>query len=410
MSRPSLSFSFLKSKVIFMGFILALSLFVGFSLVLKTPATTEKQWLEALLSESWQYYKTHMMVNTERVESNHYKGTISEGQSYALLKSVWMDDQRTFERTWQWTQAHMRRPNDRLFGWRWGRSESGVEQLLEIENATDADQDIAYALLLASEQWNVPEYRVEAQAIIKDLWRLNVQTVNGKYYLNPGTWEAFQQDYLTLNPSYFAPYVYRTFSRYDAEHAKGWRALAQNIYPTLEACSNLTKNKLPPNWCSVNWETGKISWSDKQGEGSRDFSYDAFRVFWRMAMDASLDDSGHTGKARQYLASHQALQRYWKKHHFLPEGFYSDGTPRTQGHSSNPSSGFALGALLAQNHELSPKALQSLYDSTLKPYYHGEGYWFNSYNDFLHSVIWFHLYTLKPMRVKTKEAKERALL
>ncbi len=358
----------------------------------KSPAIQKGQWLDSTLKTSWQYYKSHMMVNGERVRSNNYKGTISEGQSYALLKSVWMDDPKTFEQTWQWTKNNLRRPNDKLFGWRWGKGARGVYRLLETENATDADQDIAYALLLAGKQWKKPEYIAEAQDIIKDIWRLNVQKVQGKYYLNPGTWKAFQEGYLTLNPSYFAPYVYRHFAHYDKKHAKGWQALAKNIYPTLEACSKLTSNKLPPNWCSINWETGAIGWSDKQGEGSRDFSYDAFRVFWRMAMDDSIDDSDNTGKAKAYLRQHQTLLDYWETNQQLPEGFHPDGSPRNPEASS--SSGFALSALVAQSHVLNPQKSKTLYEKTLKSHYHDEGYWFNTYNDFLHSVIWFHLYSL----------------
>ncbi len=350
---------------------------------------SSEHWVEPILKTSWQYYKNHFMVETQRVRSNHYKGTITEGQSYALLKAVWMNDPVTFQRVWLWTRANMRRPSDHLFGWRWGEDSHGVERLLETENATDADQDIAYALLLAGEQWNRPEYIEEGKAIIHDLWRFNVQRVHGKYYLNPGTWRAFQEDYLTLNPSYFAPYVYRAFARYDTQHALGWQALADNIYPTLEACSDLTANKLPPNWCSVDWDTGKIGWSDKQGEGARDFSYDAFRVFWRMAMDAS---EGSV-EAKNYLATHTALLDAWQTKRYLPEGYHSDGSPRQ---SSKTSSGFALSALLAQNHISTPEPKNDklLYQVTLAPFYHSEGYWLNSYNDFLHSVIWLHLYTV----------------
>ena len=341
--------------------------------------------LKAPLEQSWLFYKAAHMVNGERVRSNHYGGTITEGQSYAMLKAVWLNDPHTFDKVWQWTQKHMARPHDHLLGWRWGTKDNGKTGLIYDENATDADQDIAYALLRAGEQWQKPAYIQDAQAIIGDLWRLNVHQIRGHYYLSPGTWDAFTQDYLTLNPSYMAPYVYRTFAQYDPQHAAGWRALADHIYPTLEACSNLTANRLPPNWCSVDWQTGQIGYSDKQGDDSRHFTYDAFRVFWRMATDARMGSH----KAKAYLANHTALLDYWHQYHTLPEGFRVDGQPY------NPKrSGFAISAMVAQAGALEPANAQTIYNKALHPYYHPEGYWFEGYNDFMQSVIWFHVYTL----------------
>ena len=271
--------------------------------------------------------------------------------------------------------------------------------LIETETATDADQDIAYALLLAGEQWHRPDYTQAAKAIIADLWTTSVQEVRGKYYLSPGTWEGFHDPQaLTINPSYMAPYVYRRFARADTQHAVGWLALAQNVYPTLNACTALITPKLPPNWCAVELKTGEITFSDAQGDGARDFGYDAFRVFWRMAMDAQLDNSGGSGAARRYLAEHSALHQYWQQHNTLPEGFAADGTP----HPTSPS-GFTLSALLSQQHVVAPQQDALMYRRLLKPDYNRQGYWFNDYNDYLHSVIWLHVYTLtlKPSSHRT---------
>ena len=365
------------------------------------------QWFDSLLQTSWQYYKQRFMKKSAlkhsvkhssamgmRVESNNYGGTITEGQSYALLKSVWMNDPETFEATWRWTQEAMSRPEDHLFAWHWGKKTDGTWGVVSEETATDGDQDIAYALILASERWNRPEYLAEARLIMRDLWRINVKQIQGRFYLAPGTWTAFQEDYLTVNPSYLAPYVYRKFADVSevAEQAKNWRALATDSYATLEICSNLTQNQLPPNWCSVDWKTGAIGWSDKQGDGARDFSYDAFRVFWRMAMDEAVDHSGGGGQALTYLRQHQALQAFWQEKGYLPEGFTESAEPRT-----DKLSGFSVSAMLAQDAVLHPEPKQMVkrYREVLAPYYHRYGYWFNDYNDFLHSVIWFHLYGVR---------------
>lgn len=392
MFRPLTRFSFTL-----IGLVLLLGLFASGCQAAGKPVVQPPQsrWqVQPILAESWQFYKDRFLINGERVESNNYGGTISEGQSYALLKAVWMEDPATFQRVWSWTRREMRRPHDALLGWRWGERENGTSGLIEVENATDADQDIAYALLLAGERWGRTEYIRDARRIIADLWRLDVAEIGGRHYLVPGTWEGFRQEYLSLNPSYMAPYVYRKFAQYDTTNAAGWTALADQTYDVLEACADLTRPGLPPNWCAVPWDaqpgTLPIMFSDRQGEGARDFSYDAFRVFWRMAMDARLSPAPGRARAQAFLQKHRHLLTYWEQHQSLPEGFAPDGQPI----GDPPTSGFSLSAALAQSHVLDPSRDAGLYQAMLAPHYHPEGYWFNDYNDFLHSVIWLHLYTL----------------
>jgi endo-1,4-beta-D-glucanase Y len=362
-----------------------------------TGSTTPKNaaWnLPVILRDSWDFYKARFLVDGAHVVSSNYGGTISEGQSYALLKSVWMNDPQTFRKVWNWTKIHLKRPHDHLLGWRWGDGQFGVPLgLMETDNATDADQDIAYALLLAGQKWNEPNYTKDGRDIVTDLWRLNVQAVDGRYYLVPGTWSGFREEYLSLDPSYMAPYVYRHFALYDKAHAAGWNQLADDTYGTLEACTALTRPQLPPNWCAVKWQDDhqgpRIIFSDRQGEGSRDFAYDAFRVYWRMAMDSKLSPSPGKERALAYLKNHQFLLKYWQTHHIMPEGFTSTGQPR-----SKETSGFGMGPVLVLNHFEHPELDGPLYQQTLAPHYHPDGYWFNDYNDFMHSVIWLHLYAM----------------
>jgi endo-1,4-beta-D-glucanase Y len=464
-------------------------------------AKEHAQFLDQQLHESWAYYKTKFMTDQiTHVVSNNYGGTISEGQSYALLKAFWMNEPKTFDGIWQWTKRNMMRSHDHLLGWKWsdgapdwfGRN-TQPRGLIESENATDADQDIAYALLLAGKKWKRPDYTQDGLAMTQDIWRLNVQQVNGRYYLLSGTWEGFSEGgVLTVNPSYFAPYVYQTFALYDKEHAAGWKQLANDIYDTLEACTRLTQPGLPPNWCAIETQskparapesqkseasksdmapkateakkvkmpsaeatpatiqtektashpvsekhikdkaagqpsqTGKseqaakeppsvnngaktavsklppMILSDLQGPGSQDFSYDAFRVYWRMAMDAKLSPPPGREKALSYLKRHPFLLQYWAKNHFSPEGFTAEGKPRDKKHS-----GFSAGPVLIVNHATHLNAKNTpltreqarqekrLYNQVLGKHYHRAGYWFNDYNDFLHSVIWLHLYALQ---------------
>ncbi len=347
----------------------------------------DNSWVADVLKKNWEYYKTNMMANGEHVVSNNYGGTITEGQSYALMRALYNNDKETFDKTYAWTKKNMQtRPNDSLFAWQWGKKADGTNGVVSDYFATDADQDIAYALLQASEKWGDPRYKEEAMPIIRDLWKNAVVQMHGKYFINPGDWEGFTQNYQTLNPSYFAPYVYREFAKHDTANAAGWNALADNIYPTLEAGSNLMANGLPPNWIAVPYDKDTITFSDAQGDGSRNFGYDAYRVFWRMSMDAALGSQ----QAKDYLAKHTALLDEWAKNGRIAENYGPDGKPLGPSNS-----GFTLGSAMAQIGQLDPAKAKEMFDQMLAPHYDpNAGTFFNYYNDFLQSGIWLHLSTL----------------
>jgi len=332
------------------------------------------------MAESWAFYKARHMENNQRVRSQTFNGTISEGQSYALAKALTHNDPQVFDAVYRWTIREMKRPNDTLLGWRWGQLENGKTGLIYDDSAPDADEDIAYYLILAGERWHKPDYIAHAKAMINDFWRLNVQKIGARYYVSSGTWSGFHDGVFTLNPSYFAPYVYRKFAEVDPSHP--WQALAEDIYPTLEACSALTQTGLPPNWCGVTYDTHQIVFSDVQGANARDFSWDAVRVFWRMRVDAAMGSK----PAHEYLANHLWLGHWWNQHHSMPSGFSPMGVPY-------PDDSMSLRtALLAQMAEVEPTQKEQAYKDLLGASYSPEGWWQDPQNDFLQSLVWFALY------------------
>src|SRR5581483_2836031 len=119
-----------------------------------------------LLQSSWEKYKTQFLNKDGRIiDPSQNNITTSEGQSYALLRAVWMDDKDTFDKVWTWTKNDLKRPNDHLFGWRWGKRSSGTYGFIENggdNSASDADSDIALALILASRRWNADSYKSAA--------------------------------------------------------------------------------------------------------------------------------------------------------------------------------------------------------------------------------------------------------
>jgi endo-1,4-beta-D-glucanase Y len=129
----------------------------------------------ALLLETWnEYKKNNIQPSSGRtIDKSQNDLTTSEGESYTMLRSVWMDDKSTFDNSWQFTENNLQRP-DHLFSWKYGKISSGEYGILTSEGgentASDADEDIALSLLMAYSRWNDSKYLQAAQPIITSIW------------------------------------------------------------------------------------------------------------------------------------------------------------------------------------------------------------------------------------------------
>lgn len=223
----------------------------------------------------------------------------SETQSYMLLQAYVANDKETFDKVWQWTKGNIQRPDDALFSWDF-TVKNGVAKIMDANPATDADEDIAYALIKAGERWSDENYIQEARKIIKGIWDKEVVEYNHRFYVVAGNW-ANTHNEIKLNPSYFSPFTYKTFAQYDPEH--DWNKVVYDGYEILDEVSQHNFDKglrvyLPPNWIAVNKKTGKFIPFEGKKE-SYNYSYDAFRTFWRVAMDYNLHKES---KAKEYLS------------------------------------------------------------------------------------------------------------
>src|SRR5581483_2821210 len=153
----------------------------------------------------WNFYK-YTYINDGRVVSHDENDvTTSEGQGYAMLRSVWADDPYEFSAVWNWTKKNLQVRDDHLFVWKW------KEQVLDNHSATDADTDIALALILASRHFNDDSYLAEAQKILDSIWDKEILSVGERCYVVGGDW-AKTEDAPTIHTAYLAPYAYRIFA------------------------------------------------------------------------------------------------------------------------------------------------------------------------------------------------------
>lgn len=341
-----------------------------------------------LLSSSWEKYKDQFINQDGRV-IDYSQGdiTTSEGQSYAMLRAVWIDDKEAFDQIWKWTKENLKRPNDNLFGWRWGLRGDNTYGFLENggeNSASDADSDIALALILARFRWNQDSYEQESKVILKDMWEIETFKIGDKRYLGAGNWSN-TTDGVVINPSYFAPYAWRIFAKVDPEH--DWNLLLDPAYEllSLSGTENLDKELavgLPPDWVMSDPQTGSLEAVNNENL-TTNYAYDATRIPWRIALDHVWFDDP---RAADYLSKHfNYLSDYYAKEGKLVNTYAHDGTPLSD--VENPVTyATALGYLLITDQNLAEKIYQDkvirLYsndDSSFRndlPYYEQNWLWF----------------------------------
>lgn len=284
----------------------------------------------SLLTSSWENYKKQFIQKDGRsIDPSQQNVTTSEAQSYALLRAVWTDDKPTFDLVWSWTLKNMKRPTDNLFGWRYGKLTNNTYGFLPNggnNSASDADSDIAYALVLASKRWNDSSYLTDAKPIISDLWKYETATASASRYVIAGNWAQDQQQ-LIINVSYFSPYEWRTFATIDPKD--NWQSLINPAYQLLQHVGTDPLNTgkgvgLPPNWVALDRKTGKLS-APTQTSLTTNYSFDAMRTPWRIALDYRWYKDP---RAYSYLKNEYTfLSDEYKKNHKLASNYSHDGKP-----------------------------------------------------------------------------------
>lgn len=245
-----------------------------------------------MLLNTWESYKKRFIRDGRVIDPKSGGATTSEGQAYAMLRAVYVDDHAAFDEVWGWTRENLQEPGDNsLLAWRYGERPDGTQGVVDLGTATDADTDAALALLFAAERFEDPAYEREALRMLDDVWREEtVSTVSGyDRVVVAGDWA--RGDGATfrpvVNPSYLSPYAYKVFAGADPSH--DWGALVDSSYGILQdAQANPYlggEAGVVPNWLAIDPVTGAPDAAELEGLPTNEFSYDATRVPWRMSLD-----------------------------------------------------------------------------------------------------------------------------
>lgn len=269
------------------------------------------------LSALWSLYKQTFIVNGRVVSWDEQGVTTSEGQGYAMLRAVWSGDRLMFDRVWAWTKEHLQVRDDKLFVWKWKGKVSSMN------SATDADTDIALALILAARRFDQPAYEQEALAILTSIWDLELLHTDSHIYVTAGNWARYE-DHPVIHVAYLAPYAYEVFAAVDGAHP--WARVIDDAYATLHWLYDQEHVALPPDIIYWNRTTQQLSLRHPTNGRVSEFSYDAFPIFWRVALDAQWFNRAE-GPLRTTMLDF--FQREWRAHGRLVDHYALDGTPRS---------------------------------------------------------------------------------
>ncbi|MCO5063495.1 MAG: glycosyl hydrolase family 8 [Rhizobiaceae bacterium] len=222
-------------------------------------------------SADWSSYKQKFLDASGRIVDDA-NGNIShsEGQGYGLLLAYLAENRADFDLIWSFTRTELLLRDDRLSAWRW--DPAAIPHVTDINNATDGDILIAYALARAGRDWNIPELSAFATLMIKAIAAQTLRQVGERTVIMPGATgfgRSDRDDGPVVNPSYWVFEAFPLFAELDPE--TDWASVEKDGLDIIGG-SMIGPERLPPNWLSLRT-------SPKPAEGfSPDFGYDALRV------------------------------------------------------------------------------------------------------------------------------------
>lgn len=257
--------------------------------------------------------------------------TVSEGIAYGMLIAVMLDDQALFDDFWSYAQLFLNKSG--LMDWYIapdGNSRLGVGA------ATDADEDMAWALVMAHRQWGTRElqrYLDDAKRLIEAILTTEVDQGTWRDMLLPGDdWRGRD----VFNPSYFAPNQFRLFGEITGTDAKWHRIIDEGyrvLFRSLGAAQGNAYNGLVPAWCTSRGEPVEAF-----PGALTNYQYDSARTPFRLIQDYQVC---RDPRARRYLTQVTDFFAGVGAENIV-DGYALDGTPLPDPKSIRPNPGSAV--------------------------------------------------------------------
>ena len=205
--------------------------------------------------------------------------TVSEGIGYGMLLSFFAGDDATFYSLWNYNRAFRDYNSSALMPW---IVESFTYNVVDGSSATDADLDVATALILMYYRSGLDPYLQDALTIINAIW--NEEVEQGTKLLlsgNTSMWNGKSGREIIYNLSYFSPVALRLFAKVDPSH--DWNGVLDAMYAYM-AKVQAGGTGVFPDWSNA----AGVAADAPNGSAKNtyyQFNKESVRIPWRIAWD-----------------------------------------------------------------------------------------------------------------------------
>ncbi len=275
----------MNKKLVFVLFTIIACMFYitpaasGYATYQVTYAAGSAQLADSALLESTYYpnWKSNFVVTAgayqrvrypEGLNNNAvYGGTASEGIGYGMLLAVWFDDQPLFNNLWNYKVQHSVKGG--LMAWLVDQNGNNLDP----NSATDADEDIAMALILAHRRWGSSGVNYNSLASL-EIGKISSQDIDTTdFHPYPGDYCTHASNTNTY-PSYFTPAWYREFGIQSGDTTTWNKVIARTWTMLTTGGTRSGTTGLATELCTANG--GAVSNID---------SYNSCRIPWRYSLD-----------------------------------------------------------------------------------------------------------------------------
>lgn len=258
------------------------STYDGRGIVLSDQASASSELAEQFAYYLSAYYReegNYAGINAYNTTSNSGE-YYTEGLGYGMLMMVYFSTEETsyqdqFDKLWNSYQYQMN--SNGLASWKFGElTSSGMTDWGGGGAATDAEMDVAAALIMAAYQFGDESYLTAAKTLIQNM---KTYEFRSDYIELPG--DSWGDNNYQLNTSYFAPGYYELFASVDSDNGTFWGETALDAnYSLVESVQAMyPATYLMPGWIYTDGNSSTtITGTDEY------YNYESPRFPWRMAV------------------------------------------------------------------------------------------------------------------------------
>ena len=310
------------------------------------------------LVSAYNQWKSTFVSGNKVIRPDHQYDTVSEGIAYGMLIAVNMNNQDLFDGLYGFWKDHPASTTSLMTGCVLGSGlpgglGTGTPCLASGGSATGADEDAAYALLMADKAWG-GTYKADALTMINDIWANDIDSAGSK--LPKGGSGYGSPASAVTSPSYFAPAFYRAFAAVDGAH--DWAGVIAAVYDVIGGAI-AGSNGLIPGWCG-----SSCTVAASNGLATDvDYQYDSHRIPMRIGLDycfnSTAEAKAYATKTTAFLANIAQKGTGFITDMYMPSGLPASGATTN---SASMLGTAAVGAMASGNQTFLNDAYQAVFD------------------------------------------------